>query len=651
MWATIQGWIKTYEKPLGVLVGALCLTGFLMNLDFNFLEANLYDLRVTRGFHTQADPNIVLIGLDDKTIKEIDEFAPLSLTSHTRFIQQMAAYQPKGIGYLIDMSHVSQTNDSYEAKQFVESARKMMSNGISFLLGTSFDVTGEVIPPSPLDSIPHSVALIHKDGNVFAEDKVTRRAILSLYDRPTFHLEFAQKLGILGPKNLPRGHFYVPQVDGRYFFFRYHDPTKSYPIYSFVDVLNKKIPAQALKNKIVLVGTMSSDDSTDFAFTPYSKTPFSNPKLLIHANILDSILHQDGIKRIPSSVNALITFVITSTVLWWIITSTPLYSVFATVGLGLCFIFVSQLLFQLKGLWIRESQALVGLFVSYYLAVPYRLIREYKKRWDYQKKNELLIQVEELKTNFLSLITHDLKTPVARVQGLTEVLIRSANDRLSQQDKVTLKHILASTDELNHFITSILELNRVETNPIQLKIESKDINQLIERSLEGFSALARAKNINLRSNLEPLFPIRVDPSLISKILNNLIDNAIKYSPSNSEVYVESKEEDQWVVVSVQDQGIGMSVEEQQNLFTRFYRAKNDTTTTIAGTGLGLYLTKYFVEAHKGRVEVQSIQGKGSTFKIYLPIPNISSHIQDRIQSTQRLWSAIRLFKPRENSDV
>src|SRR5690606_4181188 len=121
------------------------------------------------------------------------------------------------------------------------------------------------------------------------------------------------------------------------------------------------------------------------------------------------------------------------------------------------------------------------------------------------------------------------------------------------------------------------------------------------------------------SELEPLFPVKLDPHLISKVLNNLIDNALKYSPAGSEIRISSREVENWVEVSVQDQGIGMTAEELENLFTRFYRAKNDATTKVSGTGLGLYLTKYFVEAHQGRVEVMSEPGKGSTFRIQLPL--------------------------------
>jgi signal transduction histidine kinase len=284
--------------------------------------------------------------------------------------------------------------------------------------------------------------------------------------------------------------------------------------------------------------------------------------------------------------------------------------------MGVILMLAAHLIFHSRGIWIRESQPLIGIFLSYYLVVPYRLIREYKKRWDYQRKNELLVQVEQLKTNFISLVTHDLKTPVARIQGLTEILIRRLN---TPEITPTLQNILNATDELNRFITSILELSKIESDHIQLNLESKDINQIIENTTDKLSANARLNQVEIIKELEPMFPIKVDVSLISKVLSNLIDNAIRYSPAGARVVVRSHEAGDWIEISVRDQGIGMTDEEQANLFSKFYRAKNDTTTRISGTGLGLYLTKYFIEAHGGRVEVESKKGEGSVFKIYLPI--------------------------------
>jgi signal transduction histidine kinase len=632
----IQNLAKRFEKPLIIVAGAAGLTSLLFTLDFNLLEANLYDLRMARGFQAPADSNIVLITLDEHTTRELNELSPLPLDLHAKLLEALENSELKALGYLIDFNRVDQINsDLFKAewgKRFVDAATRMQTRGTTVLLGTPFDDTGRLLPPEPLNQLPYSIAVIHKDGNVFSEDKVTRRALVQLNDKSVFHMELARKLGFIYADELPTGTFYVPEADASYFFFRYHGSTATsydrpsaipYQHVSFVDVIDHRVSPEIFRGKIVLVGTMGKDDASDYAFTPFSKAAFTNPKILIHANILDSIIHGQSLTRAPAWANWLLTFAVTAFVLWWVMNSTPLYGVFATVTLVFLLIGFGQLLFQLRGLWIRESQPLVGIFIGYYVVVPYRLIREYKKRWDYQRKNELQTQVEELKTNFLNLVTHDLKTPVARIQGLAEVLLSKTAGTLPSADRQTLANIILSTEELNHFISSILELSKVETNRLRLNLESRDINQLIERSMALFAHAARTKRIRITSTLEPLFPIKIDAPLMAKVINNLIDNAIKYSPVDSDISVESKEVNlaagAFVEIAVRDHGIGLTVEERENLFTRFYRAKNDTTAQTSGTGLGLYLTKYFVEAHHGLVTVESTPGQGSVFKICLPL--------------------------------
>src|SRR5690242_15966686 len=110
MWNELQSWVKKHDRTLTVLVSSITLTALLLNLDFNFLEANLYDLRVSRGIQTEANSDIILITLDDATTKELNEFAPLPLDYHSRFLESLEAYGPKAIGYLVDMNHVNQVN-------------------------------------------------------------------------------------------------------------------------------------------------------------------------------------------------------------------------------------------------------------------------------------------------------------------------------------------------------------------------------------------------------------------------------------------------------------------------------------------------------------------------------------------------------------
>lgn len=628
----------SYEKTLTVLVTSFALSLALMNFEFHYLEAFFYDLRVSYGNFEKPNPNIVLVTVDDDSIRGSGEFSPLSLKLHTRFLERLRDLQPRALGYVIDLNLANQINPENLrgewSQRFLSAVTHLQVSGVPVLFGTPYDINGEVIPPDPLSSLPHALAIIHRDGNVFSDDRVTRRALLTLNRRNVFHTELANRLGLKSPEPM-RGSFRVPEADGEYFFFRYHgNPTlkwepgdqQPYLRISFIDIIENRVNADRLKNKIVLVGTLSQESNSDFVLTPFARSFAIGPKLLVHANILDSVLKNNGILRLGNVWNWVITFILTLFVIAWVFHSSPLVGLLTTFGLSIIFLLVGHLLFQVNGIWVKESHPIMGIFFGYYLVVPYRLIREYKKRWDYQRKTEMLTQVEELKTNFMSLVTHDLKTPVARIQGLAEMILRRSHEHLTHLDQEQLKNVISSTDELNHFISSILELSKIESEKLKLNKESKDINQIIEKSVETFRAAASSKKVKITTNLEPLFPIKIDSALISKVINTLLDNAIKYSfqstkANNKEsvIHVHSVERDQEVIVSVRDHGIGLSTEEKENLFTRFYRAKNEATAQNAGTGLGLYLTKYFIEAHQGRVEIESESGKGSEFRIVLPI--------------------------------
>ena len=626
---------RAHEAALLTVLASLFITAVLVHFDLHAIEASLYDLRVRHGWQAKPGSEIVLVTIDDATLAARQELSPLGLRSHAEFLEALSSYRPRAIGYLADLGRASQLETSEERTQdsdrILRAGAALAARSIPLVVGTPFDVTGEVVPPYPLSTLPHGLALIHKDGNVFAGDKVTRRALTTLYDRPGFHALLAGHAGI-GPRgSLPRGNFEIPGIGARYFYFRYHgDPSLprqapdskfAYTTIRFEDLAAGRTNPAILEGRVLLVGTVVREDPSDFAFTPYSNEPFRTPKLAIHANILDSMIRDDGLVRLPDWTTSLSTFAASAAVIAWVMRSSPLAGVAASFAMTAILWIASTLLFGgwagAHGIWMETAHPSLGILLSYYVAVPYRLIREYRKRWEYQRRNQILVQVEELKTNFLSLVTHDLKTPVARIQGLAEVLLRRPSAGMDEAGRENLRHIIGSTEELNRFITSILELARIESSRLMPRLESKDVNRLVESCAETFATAARAKDTRIELDLEPLFPIRIDPSLIQKVLHNLVDNAIKYSPTRSVVRLETRDLGDWVEIHVRDQGIGLTDSERENLFQKFFRAKNETTASVGGSGLGLYLSRYFVEAHSGELRVASTPGEGSTFTIRL----------------------------------
>ncbi|MBY0452605.1 MAG: histidine kinase, partial [Bdellovibrionaceae bacterium] len=225
-------------------------------------------------------------------------------------------------------------------------------------------------------------------------------------------------------------------------------------------------------------------------------------------------------------------------------------------------------------------------------------------------------ELEQLKNNFVSLISHDLKTPIAKIQGVLDRLL--AQGPLTQQQQSDLYNLKEYSDELNRYIQSILKVLRVESRDFKILKETADINGIIENVVERLSPLAQSKKIALQTHLEPMFLIEIDVTLMTEVVLNIVENAIKYTPPNGLVRIKSFETDQDVCVEIIDSGEGISSEDQEIIWNKFTRGKSQDYKT-KGSGLGLYLVKYFVELHGGQISVQSEIGKGTQFTVKLPI--------------------------------
>jgi signal transduction histidine kinase len=228
-------------------------------------------------------------------------------------------------------------------------------------------------------------------------------------------------------------------------------------------------------------------------------------------------------------------------------------------------------------------------------------------------------QVSALKTRFVSTISHEFRTPLAGILLSVDMLTRyfdriTSEKRLNELHKIRVR-VNELTDLMNDFLTQSESQSAVgRFNPKVMDIA--ELCRSIASEMEFIaSATSRARiirNINVHDAM-----VSGDLKLLRYVIRNLVSNAIKYSPKDSPITVDVYCESEAVVIAVSDKGIGIPESEQESLFTPFFRASN--TTTISGTGIGLSIVREFIEAHNGKVSVESRQNEGSTFTVRLPL--------------------------------
>jgi hypothetical protein len=336
---------------------------------------------------------------------------------------------------------------------------------------------------------------------------------------------------------------------------------------------------------------------------------------MVHANVIEALISEKtiyDIKDFYTQVAALLIAIILSYIISRV---QPVKGLMITIILILGILFVSYFAFISFGLWIQLSHLVLSIFVVYYIWVPFRAIEEYQTRYAIQEETKLLKQVDNLKQNFISLMSHDLKTPVAKIAGIADILKIKFNNTPEQTELI--ENVVNSTKELNDFINSILDLTKIESQNLTLRKESRDVNKIIEGILEKLKFEAGNKQIQIESDLSPLYPIQVDTVLMNRVISNLIENALKYAGKGKMISVKTWDDPTWVYIEIKDNGVGIGVEDLAHIFDKFYRVKNDSTHAIKGSGLGLYLVKYFIELHNGVISATSQLGEGTSFIIKL----------------------------------
>lgn len=275
----------------------------------------------------------------------------------------------------------------------------------------------------------------------------------------------------------------------------------------------------------------------------------------------------------------------------------------------------------------REAQAIIGYT---------RKVGGQPERWSlvksspvYDTQGEVLfiitithditerVQVERRKDEFISMASHELKTPVTSLKGFTYVLQRRLRKQGDQQGLHYLERMDTQLDKLTRLVSDLLDISRMQTGKLDFQQTTFDLDTFIAETVENVQAATSTHRIAVEGKVQA--QIFGDRDRLAQVIVNLLTNAVKYSPQADSIVVHVAREQACAIVRVQDFGIGIAQAHQQRIFERFYQVTDPQEKTYPGLGIGLHISKTIIERHQGRIEVESQKGQGATFSVFLPI--------------------------------
>ena len=226
-------------------------------------------------------------------------------------------------------------------------------------------------------------------------------------------------------------------------------------------------------------------------------------------------------------------------------------------------------------------------------------------------------RLETVRRDFISNISHELRTPLASLKALVETLRGGALDDPPAAQRF-LYHMETEVDALAHMVSELMELSRIESGQVPLKLKSASPRKLLAKAQERLSVQAERSKLTISLDCPPKLPrVRVDKPRLGQVLMNLLHNAIKFTSPGGSITLSARAQENAILFCVQDTGQGIPADDLPRVFERFY--KTDPARSTGGTGLGLAVARHLVEAHEGRIWVESVEGEGSAFCFTIPI--------------------------------
>jgi len=259
-----------------------------------------------------------------------------------------------------------------------------------------------------------------------------------------------------------------------------------------------------------------------------------------------------------------------------------------------------------------------------------------------------------MKTDFIAHVSHELRSPMTGIREGTALLLEQVPGPLTPGQRRILDVVQNHCERLWHHIASILDLSKIEAGMMEYERVPSDLATVITRSLDGVRLLAQKKQLHLEVLCPAVCPLLwLDAGRIQQVLDNLLSNAVKFTPLGGTITIstcveaDGATEGQWAVVRVSDTGVGIVTEERERIFDKFYQSASHSGTRHAGTGLGLAIARHIVEAHGGKIWVESHPGTGATFVFTLPVDDLhrqgSQEAEDGPKESAIRWRRVRLM--------
>ncbi len=231
-----------------------------------------------------------------------------------------------------------------------------------------------------------------------------------------------------------------------------------------------------------------------------------------------------------------------------------------------------------------------------------------------------LKKIELIKSQFVSMVSHELKAPIAAVYGFLKLMSDENIKLTDEQKKEYIIRSMIRLDGLLKMVNDLLDISRMELKTVRREIRKICLTEIIKNILELFQIEIQKSNLSVDFNYEQNgFCIDADADEISRLFTNIISNAIKYNRPGGSITIKISHLGNFILAEIKDTGIGMKEDEKKKLFSEFFRAKNEFTKNVSGTGLGLTIVKRIVDSYSGKIEVESEFGVGTAFRIYLPL--------------------------------